>query len=127
MTVSWKPTNVVLAVLILVAVALLFRGPRDRITAESWKQIRLGMTENEVAGILGRTGMTTGEVESHMEAHRKIPVPDGIGFVEPEGPLQVEEKNAKHWIGERGYIHIYFDERGHVIRKGYWGWRLISP
>ena len=52
---------------IFLAVSLLGFGtalllwPRDRITAESWQKIQVGMTEDEVADILGGPGMTCEE------------------------------------------------------------------
>jgi hypothetical protein len=47
---------IVLAVLLLGFGTALLLWPRDRITAESWQKIRIGMTENEVAEILGGPG-----------------------------------------------------------------------
>ena len=54
-----KWTATVLAVSLLGFGTALFLWPRDRITAESWEQIRVGMTEKEVVEILGQpSGMT---------------------------------------------------------------------
>jgi hypothetical protein len=47
---------IVLALSLLGFGTALWLWPRDRITVESWKQIRLGMTEDEVAEILGGPG-----------------------------------------------------------------------
>jgi hypothetical protein len=47
--------------------AFLFLLPRDRITADSWKQIRIGMTEKEVEDILGGPGMSDEEMWGHFE------------------------------------------------------------
>jgi len=49
---------IVLAVSLLGFGTALFLWPRDRITAESWQKIQIGMTEEEVAEILGGPGMT---------------------------------------------------------------------
>ena len=55
---------IVLAVSLLgFGTALLLR-PRDRITAESWRKIRIGMTEDEVEEILGRPAMTYKEADA---------------------------------------------------------------
>jgi len=43
----------VLAVLLLGFGTALLLWPRDRIGAESWQKIRIGMTESEVENILG--------------------------------------------------------------------------
>ncbi|HMF17746.1 MAG TPA: hypothetical protein VKE98_11100 [Gemmataceae bacterium] len=48
---------IVLAVSLLGFRAALLLWPRDRITAESWHKIRIGMTEKEVAEMLGGPGM----------------------------------------------------------------------
>ncbi|HMF17276.1 MAG TPA: hypothetical protein VKE98_08730 [Gemmataceae bacterium] len=48
----------VLSVLLLGFGAALLLWPRDRITAESWKQIQIGMSEKEVEDILGRPGVS---------------------------------------------------------------------
>ena len=54
-----KWTAVVLAVLLLGFGAAIFLWPRDRITAESWEKIQLGMTVEEVQDILGGPGLGT--------------------------------------------------------------------
>src|SRR5262245_54552616 len=48
---------IVLAVLLLGFGTALLLWPRDRITAESWKQIQIGMSEKEVEDILGKRGL----------------------------------------------------------------------
>ena len=45
-----KLLAIVLAVSLLGFGTALLLWPRDRITAESWQKIRIGMTEDEVAG-----------------------------------------------------------------------------
>jgi hypothetical protein len=48
---------IILAVSLLGFGTALLLWPRDRITAESWQKIRIGITEDEVAEILGGLGL----------------------------------------------------------------------
>lgn len=57
-----KWIGVVLVVLVIGLGVVLFLLPRDRITVESWKQIRIGMTEKEVEGLLGASAMNGEEI-----------------------------------------------------------------
>ena len=59
---------VVLVVLLLGFGTALFLWPRDRITPESWRQIEIGMTENQVEEILGGPGKNEAEAEAKMKA-----------------------------------------------------------
>jgi hypothetical protein len=61
---------IVLAVSLLGFGTTLLLWPRDRITAESWQKIRIGMTEGEVTEILGGRGMT--EAEDLAEHNRLV-------------------------------------------------------
>lgn len=89
-----------LALLLLGLGAAFFLWPRDRITADSWTKIRLGMTEKEVEDILGEPGKELHELLLH-----------GVSFIS-EGKL-LEEGNAsrccKAWLGRRGNLAIHFD------------------
>ena len=62
---------VVLAVLLVGLGVALFVWPRDRITTESWKNIRIGMTVKEVESILGRPGLRMPEFLAHLDALEK--------------------------------------------------------
>jgi hypothetical protein len=100
----------VLAVLLLGIATAIFLWPRDRITVESWREIRLGMTEKEVAAILGGPGMNGKE----YGAQRKGKPPLNVVFSEPAvGRFHVGGEE-RIWIGHRGSIEIQFDSEGHV-------------
>jgi len=58
---------IVLAVSLLGFGAALLLWTRDRITAESWQKIRIGMTEEEVVEILGGPGMTGEEAVAEYQ------------------------------------------------------------
>src|SRR5262249_49291668 len=119
---------------IVVAVALLGFGtalllwPRDRITAESWQKIQIGMTEKEVEDILGGPGKNNEEYEAHMlKEKNKRPIIDVLS--EPEGGwLFVEGENTRYryWIGHRGCMQVRFNPRGQVAFKFFESWRELS-
>jgi hypothetical protein len=113
---------IVLAVLLLGFGTALWLWPRDRITVESWKQIRLGMTEKEVENILGSPGKTEDEHNAELET-----LQDEKGRILFHGPYLSEgeeaphnnKMNAKFWLGRRAFIEINIE--GTVIGKSYWG------
>ena len=117
---------IVLAVSLLGFGTALFLWPRDRITVESWQKIRIGMTEDEVAEILGGPGMSWEEREAKQNAIAKNVgkdpfVPNEVFLYEP--PLVIVGTD-KYWLGPRGMIAIFFDqEQGHVCSKRFNGWR----
>jgi len=121
---------IVLAVLLLGFGPGLLLSPRDRITAESWHKIRLGMTEDEVAEILGGPGMNFEEAlaeRDRREKERGIPI--NIRDQEFEVPKRGHEKGenifakdrAKLWISWRGYIIIELDQDNLVCWKRFQG------
>ena len=114
---------VVLAVLLLGFGTALFLWPRDRITAESWKQIRIGMTEKEVEEILGGPAISPEEYKVRTQALAKIGrLPNVSLWREGLG------KPDKNWIGRRGgFMQIGFDRRGHVCWKNYCEWQSLAP
>jgi len=136
---------VILAVLLVGLGVALFVWPRDRITTESWKKIRIGMTVKEVESILGRPGSRMPEFLAHLDALEKklgkYPfVSDGISFAERD-PQDVAEKSRivldkggfvflggeQYWIGQRGCMEIRFDPQGQVKWKRFNGWRSAAP
>jgi hypothetical protein len=122
----------VLAVLLLGYGTALLLWPRDRITVESWQKIRIGMTEEEVAEILGEPGMS--RAEDLAEYNRLLEELGRVPF-EYEGPT-LEEPDlwpgflvpSRHriWNGRRGSIVIQFDEDNHVWWKRFHGMRWIN-
>src|SRR5262249_45552340 len=115
---------IVLAVSLLGFGTALFLRPRDRITPESWKQIRVGMTEKEVETILGSRGMNDEEYHDRMSVLRKngqSPIHDDMSL--DEGDL-FPATYSKTWMGRRGYLEIYFDRASHVTGKLFQGFHL---
>ena len=121
---------IVLAVSLLGFGTALFLWPRDRITAESWKLIQIGMTEKKVVEILERPGMSFDEdwieyVRLEKELGRppcEIELPT---LEQPEGKRFVEERTTI-WTGRRGMIVIEFDQDNHVCWKHFQGYRWIN-
>jgi hypothetical protein len=127
-----KWIGVVLVVLLLGFGTALFLWPRDRITAESWKQIRIGMTEKEVEAILGGPGLSEVEYHDHIRTLEKElgKFPFGVGgefFVEPDDAVHVAGQDLSIWIGQHGRIKIGFDPQGHATWKTYEGLRPTDP
>jgi len=107
-----KWIGAILALLLVgLGLALLF-WPRDRITVDSWKQIRFGMTEKEVENVLGGPGSRHGNMWNYMDA---LGIEPGKWFAEPN-PHILDESNLT-WIGRNGFMQIRYDERRHVIGK----------
>jgi hypothetical protein len=104
---------IVLAVSLLGFGTTLLLWPRDRITFESWKEIRLGMTEKEVVAILGGPGMNAEE----YRAQRKGKPPLIEVFSEGAGGRFPVIAAERFWIGHRGCIEIHFNSEGHVAFK----------
>jgi hypothetical protein len=94
-----KWTAVVLAVLLLGFGAAIFLWPRDRITAESWEKIRIGMTSEEVEKILGGPGIKAPFTSQRMKAGPQVP------------------PTIHFWLGRNGFIEIEFDNDGRVMDK----------
>jgi len=107
---------IVLAVLLLGFGTALFLWPRDRITAESWQKIRIGMTEKEVAGILGRSGMSW--EESNLDTDQ-FPVRLRLQLAEHINGTWILDRH-KYWTSQHGCMEIEFDPRGSVSGKIFW-------
>ena len=121
-----KWLTIVLAVSLLGFGTALFLWPRDRITAESWEQIRVGMTEKEVVEILGQpSGMTLEELIGHGFFNLLV-LCEPIGY---EGlTLDVawnlrpalNQDTPKFWASQRHCLQIGFDGTGKVRGKVLW-------
>jgi hypothetical protein len=121
---------IVLAVSLLGFGTALLLWPRDRITAESWQKIRIGMTEDEVAEILGGPGITYGDAFAQFQRLEKelgkFPCEfEDVRLEEPEG-LAVPIDRIKIWTGRRGLILIELDQDNNVRSKEFQGVRWIN-
>jgi len=121
---------IVLAVSLLGFGAALLLWPRDRITAESWQKIRIGMTEEEVAEMLGGPGVSHAESFAQYQRLEKElgKFPYEIGdpsLEEPKGFVAVAD-TVKVWTGRRGVILIDLDQDHHVCWKNFHGLRWIN-
>src|SRR6516165_6934928 len=105
---------IVLAVSLLGFGTALLLWPRDRITAESWEKIRIGMTEEEVAEILGGRGMKT-SIDRRPKKLRPKKEPGRPLFEFQEPTLEeavvtdfhvVVLERLRTWTGRRGMIQI---------------------
>jgi hypothetical protein len=101
--------TLLLSALLLVAGGALLLWPQDKINKASWKQIQLGMSENEVNGILGGPGLPWNHPWEQ-------PIHMGSSLREPNNTAWKLE-NPKCWMGRRGYMEIQFDEGGNVAAK----------
>ena len=113
---------ILLIVLLAGTAAALFLWPRDRITAESWQKIRIGMTKQEVEDILGSSGSSLDEFVA------KPFIPNEFSLLEPDYYAAIliigqDEGQDKYWLGRHGMISIVFDREGHVGGKRFQGRR----
>jgi len=121
----------VLVILVVGLGTAFFLWPRDKITVDSYKMMRLGMTEKEVEVIVGGPGISREEYLNRMTTLEvnlgKFPfVYDGSVLVEPEwdgkgGTFTV------YWLGERGLIAIQNDDESQVSRKYFQRWHPADP
>jgi hypothetical protein len=111
-----KWMSLVLAILLLGFGTAFFLWPRDRITAKSWRQIRLGMAIEEVERVLGGPGRKSDEIPL-SELNYTIDVPT---YEEPwENPF-IELKAPKRvWFGKDGIIEINVNMQNQVIYKNF--------
>ena len=122
---------IVLAVSLLGFGTALLLWPRDRITAESYEEIRVGMTENDVEQLLTRVGMKEENAKDQIERLTKLGNAP-FGFVgeikqEPEGDF--EPVLTRIWIGRRAILGIEYDRvpDGRVRRKLFLGIQATEP
>jgi len=120
---------IVLAVVLLGLGTALLLWPRDRITAESWQKIRIGMTEEEVAEILGGPGMSH---ETFLTQYDRLEKELGRSPCEFERPKLEEPEDwvfvvwwdrARIWTGRCGIIEIELDQDNKVCWKRFKGLR----
>jgi hypothetical protein len=119
---------IVLVVSLLGFGTALLLWPRDRITVESRQKIRTGMTEDEVAEILGSRGITYEEAEAqYQRLEKEVGKPpfdiEGARLQEPEDERFAVLHRARIWIGRRGSIEIEFDQDNRVWWKSFQGVR----
>jgi hypothetical protein len=110
----------VLAVLLLGFGTALFLWPRDRITPESWRQIEIGMTENQVEEILGGPGMNLFQLQ--LKGRHFF---TSVSLCEPANYdirilLPFNEDTPKFWTSQRHCLQIGFDRTGKVRGKVLW-------
>jgi hypothetical protein len=124
---------------IVVAVSLLAFGtalllwPRDRITAESWKLIQIGMTEKKVVEILERPGMSFDEdwIE-YVRLEKELGRPPfeledpSLEEMADKADFVLDWHSIKVWTGRRGSIAIELDEDNHVRWKEFRGVRWLN-
>jgi hypothetical protein len=136
-----KCLSIGLTVMLALGLAL-FLWPRDRITADSWEKIRIGMTEQEIEDILGAPGENAKEVQAEWEAlarqlGREPFAYDGTYFEEPIIYLDIApgmgrmkkwaDEDNRIWKGRRGIMGVQFDCHGRVAWSFYQGMRLAEP
>jgi hypothetical protein len=111
-----KWTAVVLAVVLLGFGTALFLWPRDRITAESWRKIQLGMAIDEVEAVLGGPGEKFEEMPL-SECSFTIDVPE---HEEPwKNPFVKLDMPKLVWFGRHGIIEIGVNRQSRVIYKNF--------
>jgi hypothetical protein len=96
-----------LGVLVVGFGVALFLWPRDKITVDSWKQIRIGMTEKEVEEILGGPGMSRDKYNAHRE------------WIDPDFSLlkviALSEPKSRNWLIE-SEIEVLGENTGILAR-----------
>jgi hypothetical protein len=80
--------------------AYVMRPPKGRITQEACDVIQVGWSKKQVYVLLGSPG-----------DYRRSPRPfSHVEFVGIEGEL-------KEWLGDAGWIFLWFDDQGRVLNK----------
>ena len=95
--------------------------PKNKITAASWKQIQLGMTQSQVEDILGGPGVPLNEDIVEIVDRLKI-----IDFGELLQQKDGVGKTQLHWISRNGCIEVNFDDTGHVRCKYFQEWKCAD-
>jgi hypothetical protein len=107
---------IVLAVSLLGFGTALLLWPRDRINEDSWKQIQIGMTEEEVEDILGRPGVSW---EANLfPFHFELAESNDTLYIR-RWPFERWESD-KFWTSQRACIQVRFDPRGNISGKAFW-------
>jgi hypothetical protein len=123
-----KWLSFVLAILLLGFGTALLLWPRDRISAESWEKIRVGMTEKEVADFLGQpSGMSLDQLQGHhfnwfswlvlVEPINYDAITVDVGWNPRPG---LNQDTHKFWTSQRHCLQIGFDGTGKVRGKVLW-------
>ena len=105
---------VLLIVLLAGMAAALFLWPRDQITLESWKKIRIGMTENQVEEILGVPGMGLDQLH-HFLTSVVLSEPIGYGTRLENWQIRLgldQQDTHRFWTSQRHCLQIGFDGSG---------------
>ena len=120
---------IVLAVSVLGFGTALLLWPRDRITAESYKKIRIGMKVAEVEEILGGAAMDLGDAlalyTSVVAKSGKEPLELDSSQHNPDHEFTNDD--VKIWVGREAVITTMFDRKGHVTAKILQRGRLAEP
>src|SRR5262249_32682791 len=114
---KWMAIVLVVSLLGFGTALLLWPRDHDRITVESWKKIRIGMTKAEVEEIMGVAGVR----------FQNVPLSKlrGIEFVIYAEPAKNGKcENDYWWWGRRGAITICLNDNGHVVHKDF---RFVNP
>jgi hypothetical protein len=123
---------IVLAVSLLGFDTALLLWPPDRVTAESWQKIRIGMTEEEVAEILGSPSVSYAEFQAECVRLQKELGKPAYKFDDPrmEEPQNNERlvvwDRVKIWTGRRGSMMVELDQDNHVTWKHFLGGGWIN-
>jgi hypothetical protein len=111
--------------LIVAAGVLWAFRPSDHVTEETYQQILLGMSLEEVEQIMGVPAMEPGEFADSYRRRANAGEIKLTNRVQEARPVKAESKTMV-WTGNRGGIAIGLDENGIVIRKWYQGWQQPS-
>jgi hypothetical protein len=118
---------IVLAVSLLGFGTALLLWPRDRITADSWHKIRIGMTEDEVAEILGGPGRNFQEANTEiLQLEIEVGRPFEWEMEKPAKRGLVVIASARVWSGRRGIIVIELDQDNQVCWKAFQALRWLN-
>src|SRR5437870_5772023 len=109
----WKLTTVFLVTIGALSLMGIFSWrpvwPGPRITRERFELIQLGMTEDQVARILGGP---PGDYSNDAWS--------GEGYIRLGMPMSILQKpeDRKEWLGDDLNVYVDFDERRKVLGKG---------
>ena len=107
---------IVLAVSLLGFGTELFLWPRDRITAQSWEKIEIGMTENQVEEILGRPGVSWEDSKFFDMGQFRLELAEPNKIVWRLDDLIA----SKYWTSQHGCMQVKFDPQGNISGKAFW-------
>ena len=114
---------IVLAVSLLgFGTALFLMRTHARITPESWRQIEIGMTENQVEEILGVPGMGLDQLHHFLTS---VVLSEPIGYCTRLENWQIrlgldQQDTHRFWTSQRHCLQIGFDGTGKLRGKVLW-------